>query len=467
MYRRLTALSLALALLPAHAVPTVGGCQVFPANHIFNTRIDDLPVHPQSQAFLNTISTGTRKLHLDLGQSEDTTSDEYWGIPYNVVSGKQIAWPPAYYADGWPDESDCASASHGVVRPCVQTASQPLLPIPAAPLVEGGIETDPNNYGDHHILVIDRDACILWESYHSYPHTGGGWDVLSSAAFDLNGTALRPADWTSSDAAGFPVFPLLLRADEASSGEIDHALRFTIQSSKIRAAYAWPARHMTDGGGSSASKPPMGQLFRLKASYPVPDTLPVQAKAILNALKHYGMYIADGGSDMYIQGEPNAKWADATFDAVQAVPHTAFEAVDLNPIMSRPGFSADSAAVPPAPSALSITPTVSGSASTLTLSAFITAAGADQGQAGQLYAVAYLPDAGQFYSLTPTGWQLANGLALQPYASVTLGSHTIAVTQGLDVSGLRHLLVYAGYGLSLNDMISKQKFAQIYQLSLD
>jgi hypothetical protein len=142
---------------------------------------------------------------------------------------------------------------------------------------------------------------VLWESYHSYPHAGGGWDILSAAAFDLGSNALRPAGWTSSDAAGFPMLPLLLRADEANTGEINHALRFTIQSSKIRADYVWPARHLTSNGGASLSKPAMGQLFRLKADYPIPDTAPVQAKAILTVLKRYGMYIADGGSDMYIR----------------------------------------------------------------------------------------------------------------------------------------------------------------------
>lgn len=285
-----------------------------------------------------------------------------------------------------------------MARPCINTGSQPVLPMAASPKVEGGIETNPANYGDHHVLTLDTDACVLWESYHSYPH-GGGWDILSAAAFDLGSNALRPAGWTSSDAAGFPILPLLLRADEASRGEITHALRFTILSSKIRAAYVWPARHLTTNGGSAASKPAMGQLFRLRADYPIPESANTQAKAILTALKRYGMYIADGGSDMFIQGEPNAKWDSATFDAVQTVPHTAFEAVDLSSIAGRPGFNADSAAVPPLPGIASIVPSVAGPASRLTLSARISASTADIGKAGALYIAAYLPANGSLYSL--------------------------------------------------------------------
>jgi hypothetical protein len=179
-----------------------------------------------------------------------------------------------------------------------------------------------------------------------YPDAAGGWDIYGSAGFDLRSNALRPAGWTSADAAGFPIYPLLLRADEASSGAIHHALRFTIQSSKIRNDYTWPARHLTTNGTSSMSLPPMGQAFRLKASYSIPASYGVQSRAILQALQTYGMYIADGGSDLYISGEPSASWADATFSEVQSVPTADFEAVDLSPIQARAGFDANSAAVP-------------------------------------------------------------------------------------------------------------------------
>src|ERR1039457_1770500 len=287
----------------------LGGCQILPTNHIFNTPIDSLSVHASSAA----------------------TAD--------------MPWDPL-------PESDCVDQSSGstypVVPPCLASkAPKPWLPIPAAPLVEGSIVTDPTQpYGDHHMLIIDADTCRLWELYHCYPNTAGGWDIFGSSTFDLRSNALRPAEWPSADAAGFPILPLLLLASEASSGEIRHALRFTISSSSIRNQYVWPARHLTTNGSMSASLPPMGQLFRIKASYQIPASYGTQSRAILQALKTYGMYIADGGSNMYIQGDPSASWQDSTFSQVQTVGSSQFEAVDLSPIMNRAGFDPNSAAVP-------------------------------------------------------------------------------------------------------------------------
>jgi hypothetical protein len=336
-------------------VPVIGGCQVFPADHIFNTPIDSLPAHPDSVAFMNTI--GAHNFHLDLGATVDQTSPDYYGIPYNVVQGSAVAWQPVRYysADSslnWDPtaESDCANgAAHTLVSPCVAaSAPNPVFPIPAMPLVEGGIDTDPTQpYGDHHILLVDSDSCRLWELYHSYPDATTGWDIFGSASFDLGSNALRPTDWSSADAAGFPMMPLLLKADEADSGAIHHALRFTIQSSKIRTDYVWPARHLTTNGTGSLTLPPMGQLFRVKSSYTIPANFTTQARAILQAMKTYGMYIADGGSDMYVSGEPNAAWLDATISQLASVSNSWVEAVDLSPIMSRAGFDSNSAAVPP------------------------------------------------------------------------------------------------------------------------
>jgi hypothetical protein len=334
--------------------PVIGACPILPANHIFNTPIDTLPVHTSSAAFLTTI--GTHNIHLDLGTTVDMNSPDYYGIPYNVVHGTASPWVEVSYTSAdsslsWDptQESDCAStAAHTLVSPCTAAAApHPLFPIPATPFVEGGTVTDPTQpYGDHHILVLDADSCRLWELYHCYPKAGGGWDIFGSATFDLRSNALRPDGWTSADAAGFPMLPLLLRADEATAGAIHHALRFTIQSSKIRSEYVWPARHLTTNGTPAASLPPMGQLFRLKATYAIPATFGTQSRAILQAMKTYGIYIADGGSDMYVTGEPNAAWADATFSEVQTVGSSQFEAVDLSGIMARAGFDKNSAAVP-------------------------------------------------------------------------------------------------------------------------
>ncbi|CAN5664744.1 hypothetical protein BH09MYX1_BH09MYX1_16740 [soil metagenome] len=332
----------------------IAGCTILPPNHIFNTKISGLPVHPSSAAFIATIG-GSTHLHLDLGATVNSSSLSYYGIPYNVVSGNTMTWSSVAYTTDSPDytwnpkdESDCASGSaHTKVAPCTTAnAPSPLLPIPAAPLVEGGIYTSALvNDGDHHILMLDKDKCWLWESYHSYK-SNTGWNIFGSAVFDLSSNALRPATWTSADAAGFPILPLILRADEASTGKITHALRFTMTSSKIRAEYTWPARHKT-GKTTSQNSPPMGQLFRIKASYVIPSGYTTQAKAILQAMKDYGMYIADGGMNWFVTGEPNAGWTDQTISDVQNVTGSTFEAVDLAPIRNRSGFDANSGAVPP------------------------------------------------------------------------------------------------------------------------
>ena len=331
--------------------PQLAGCPVFPSNMVWNTRIDALPVDANSAAYIATIG-GSTKIHLDLGTQTDQQATDFYGIPYNVAHGLSMTWlGVAYYSSdpslNWnpKPESDCADSSHAMVSPC--TIASPMLPIPASPIVEGGINTAGNElpYGDHHLIVLDADACRLWETYHAYSPSAGTWNIFGSASWDLRSTMLRPADWSSSDAAGLPILPLLLRADEASSGTIDHAVRFTITNSKIRAAYVWPARHQANTS-TSASDPPMGQLFRLKASYQIPSSFGVQSRAILQAMKTYGMYIADNGSDMYVQGEPSANWADATFSEVQSVTASNFEAVDITAITSRAGFDASSGAVP-------------------------------------------------------------------------------------------------------------------------
>ncbi|HEX2659484.1 MAG TPA: hypothetical protein VHU40_14470, partial [Polyangia bacterium] len=209
--------------------PTISSCPILPSNHLFNTPIDTLPVDPRSAQYLATI--GAHKLHMDFGMSTNIAMpDEYYGIPFNVIHGSTASWVGVRYASADPDlvwdpreESDCvdsaSGAAHTKISPCTMAAApNPVFPIPAMPLVEGGIDTNPSQpYGDHHILLIDVDACQLYELYHAYPRTGGSgmWDIFGSVRFDLRSNTLRPDGWTSSDAAGFPIFPLLLRADEA------------------------------------------------------------------------------------------------------------------------------------------------------------------------------------------------------------------------------------------------------------
>jgi hypothetical protein len=330
--------------------PIFGDCPIFPANHIFNTEIGALPVHPMSDAYISTI-VGTKKLHLDLGQDVDPTSATYYGIPFQALHGTVTTWQTAKYfavdtADySWhpADESECGNAAHDVVAPC---AADPILPIPTTPLVESGINTtaDETPDDDHHMLIVDSDSCRLWEVYHAYK-TNNVWDIFGSAEWDLRKNDLRTADWSSADAAGLPIMPLLLKASEASSGTIKHALRFTIGASKIAPSYVWPGRHNTDTTASTAH-PAMAQLFRLKASFAIPATFSTQSKAILQAMKTYGMYLADGGSDWYISGEPSAAWDATVFDQVQSVTGDNFEAVDITAITSRSGFDPNSGAVP-------------------------------------------------------------------------------------------------------------------------
>lgn len=329
--------------------PQLAGCPVLPDNHIFNTPIDTLPVDPNSAAYITTIGPA-RPLHLDLGQQTDQQAPDFYGIPYNIVDGGGLTWPQVSYTSTDPDlswdpkpESDCGDANRGVVTPC--TIASPRLPIPASVIVEGGISTASNHmpYADHHILVLDTDSCLLWEAYHAY-RVNNVWQIFGSAVWDLRSNTLRPKDWSSADAAGFPILPLLLRPDEATTGEIKHALRFTILTSKIRGAYTWPATHKASTA-TATNLPPYGQLFRLKASFVIPPSWNTQSKAIATAMKKYGMYIADGGSDMYVSGAPGA-WEDETFSQIQSVATSNFEAVDLSPIKARAGWSATSGAVP-------------------------------------------------------------------------------------------------------------------------
>jgi hypothetical protein len=332
--------------------PAIAGCPILPTNHIFNTRIDTLPVHPSSAAFMSTI--GTVNLHLDLGTTEDQTAADYYGIPYNVVNASTLTWADVSYTTVQPgytwtprDQSDCATGSaHDIDAPCTSTAAQ--LPIPTSPLIENGVLPDVASSpdADHHVLVLDAKTCRVWEAYHAYTASNGVWNIFGSATFDLTSNALRRDTWASGDQAGFPILPLLLRANEASAGAINHALRFGLPRTKIRGTYVWPARHPI-GDLTSTSLPPMGQLFRLKSSYAIPASFDTQARAVLQAMQRYGIYLAFTSSPMFVSGEPKAVWSSTLRDQVQSVSTADFEAVDMSTITSRAGFDPNSAAVPP------------------------------------------------------------------------------------------------------------------------
>ena len=195
--------------------------------------------------------------------------------------------------------------------------------------------------GDRHTIVVDRDTCRLYETWATRksgnPVT---WRAGSGASWNLKSNALRPRSWTSADAAGLPILPLLLRRDEVTAGAIDHAIRFTTDVTDRR--FLWPARHQA-GGVNNQAYPPMGARFRLKASYRISPSLRADTKAVLRGMKRYGLVLADNGSPWFFQGTADTRWPEALIDELKRIPASAFEAVDTSSLM----ISIDSMAVKP------------------------------------------------------------------------------------------------------------------------
>jgi hypothetical protein len=291
-----------ISILPVPQVavsgPSVSGVPIFPVDHIWNTRVDTLPVDPRSADYVGTIGS-TAYMHADFGSGLWDGSPI--GIPYNIVNGSQQKKTVTF---DYADESDPGP-----------------YPIPENPVLEGG--------SDRHMLIIDRDAQVLYELFAAAHQADGSWTAGSGAVFDLSGYTLRPAGWTSADAAGLAILPGLVRYDEVSAGEITHALRFTAPS--IRQAYVWPARHYASSITDPAY-PPMGQRFRLKASFNT-SGYPYQAQIILNGLKKYGMILADNGAPWYITGAPDERWDNDALHTLHQLKGTDFEAVDSSSLM--------------------------------------------------------------------------------------------------------------------------------------
>jgi hypothetical protein len=257
-------------------------------------------VHPNSANFIATINgSGRTKLHPDFG------GDGQYGIPFVVVPATQPLVPITWTAYG--DESDPGP-----------------YPVPLSAPVEGGPASD----GDRHVLVLRQGECRLYELYRAF-QVGSGWNADSGAIFDLTSNALRPEGWTSADAAGLPILPGLARYDEVASGRITHALRFTV--SRTQRGYIHPATHFASSS-TDPNRPPMGLRLRLKASF---DTSGYtgQARVILEALKVYGMIVADNGSDWYITGAADPRWDDEDLGQLKNVPGSAFEVVDTGTIV--------------------------------------------------------------------------------------------------------------------------------------
>jgi len=286
------------ATLAIASGPSVSGVPIFPTDHIWNIRVDSLPVDSRSADYIGTIGS-TAYLHADFGSGMYDGSPI--GIPYNIVDGSQEKKTVLF---DYADESDPGP-----------------YPIPDNPFIEGG--------SDHHMVIIDRDAKMLYELFAAEKQADGSWAAGSGAVFNLSDYTLRPAGWTSADAAGLAILPGLVRYDEVNAGEINHALRFTAPST--RRAYIWPARHYASSI-TDLAYPPMGQRFRLKSSF---DTsgYPAQAQIVLNALKKYGMILADNGAPWYITGAPDERWDNDALHTLHQLKGTDFEAVDSSSLM--------------------------------------------------------------------------------------------------------------------------------------
>jgi hypothetical protein len=279
------------------AGPRAYSCPILPASNPLNRDISKAPVDPNSANYIAAIGASLH-LHADFG------SNPSYGIPYAVVGPHQPKVP--IYFDEYGEESDRGP-----------------YPMPPNAPVEGAGEE-----GDRHVLVLQRGACKLYELYHARPR-GGGWQAGSGAVFNLRSNALRPEGWTSADAAGLPIFPLLARYGEVRAGSIAHALRVTV--ARTQRGYIHPAIHFASSSRDPAL-PPMGLRLRLKASFSVAG-YHGQALVVLRALRRYGLIVADNGSSWFITGAPDPRWNDQDLDQLKTVPGSAFEAVQSGPIV--------------------------------------------------------------------------------------------------------------------------------------
>jgi len=279
--------------------PSIGACPVLPSDNIWNTAIDQLPVSTSSSTWVATIGS-TSPLHPDFGP------DPY-GIPFITVPGTQKKYPATFT---YASQSDLGPYA-----------------IPLNAPIEGGSA----GTGDRHAIAVDATNCILYELFAAYPQTAD-WTAGSGAIFNLISDALRPAGWTSADAAGLPVFPGLVRYDEIVAGAINHAIRFT--APQTQAAYIWPARHLASSL-TGAQYPPMGARFRLKAGVDISGFSPTN-QIILRALKKYGVMLADNGSSWFISGATDSRWSNDDLHNLTQLNGSDFEAVDVSSLQIDP-----------------------------------------------------------------------------------------------------------------------------------
>ena len=376
----------ACSAMAVGAGASLNGFRPFPTNNAWNQDISASPVDPNSANYINFIG-GAVSLHPDFGSGQYQGS--YMGIPYSVVDSSQS--PVNIVFNAYGSESDPGP-----------------MPIP----VNANIEGYPNpGTGDRHVLVLDNNNCWLYELYGSSVNTDGSWNAGSAAVWDLQYYTQRPLTWTSADAAGLPIFPGLVRYDEAASGQIAHALRFTLQHST--AAFVQPATHWA-ANSSAQFAAPMGMRLRLKSSFDI-SSFSATNQVILKALKQYGMIMADNGSSMYISGAPDDRWDNNDLHSLSALAASDFEVVTLGTVYT-------SANVPQGAA-----PTISS----------FTASSANPVSAGTAVTLSWTASGASYYIVSPQiGAVRGNGAVVTPsqtttytlYATNQFGRTTATVT---------------------------------------
>ncbi len=297
--------SCTLATPTARSAGSVGACPLLPGDNVWNAPITSLPLDGRSAAYVTSIGSSAA-LKADFGAG--LYEGQPIGIPYTTVSAGQALVNILF---GEPDESDPGP-----------------YPIPANAPIEGGPTAD----GDRHVLVVDQSSCTLYELYYAFPQPDGSWQASSGARYDLRSNALRPATWTSADAAGLPILPGLVRYDEVAAGAITHAIRFT--APQTQRAFIWPARHQASSL-TDPNLPPMGQRFRLRASYDI-SGFSAANRVILTALKTYGLILADNGSAWFMSGAPDDRWDNDDLQRLRTLHGSDFEAIDEQSLQINP-----------------------------------------------------------------------------------------------------------------------------------
>ncbi|HEY4976643.1 MAG TPA: hypothetical protein VII05_04725 [Gaiellaceae bacterium] len=293
----LLALGTSAGAATSPSLPGAPKCPLFPASNVWNKRVDKLPVAANSQAIISSIGLEVG-LHPDFGTVWEGHPN---GIPYTIANKK--------------------TKRYGVRFEYASESDKGPYPIPGNVKIEAG--------SDRHALIVERDSCRLYELY-ALRKTSSGWSAGSGAIWNLRSNKLRPAGWTSADAAGLPMLPGLVRYDEVARGYIDHALRFTVEST--RRAYIYPARHVASDA-TDPNLPPMGLRVRLRAGFDI-SGYPRQVRVILTALKRYGMIVADNGANWYVSGAPDRRWNDDALHAIGNVTGADFEVVDTSTLRS-------------------------------------------------------------------------------------------------------------------------------------